>query len=360
MNPPYGFGLAQEDARTEAAALALPGGKVLCVASAGDVPLSLLALGADEVVGIDVDVHQLHLCELKLAAVVALEREEAIAFLGFAPATTGERARCLKRVAKQLPHAAAAFWERHRNAALSGAIFAGRYERYVRMLRLLVWPIAGRSFRDLAACELLEEQRTIFARAFDGPILQRLFRVAFKPRLYGGRGIDQAALLHVGDSEPGVRFFERFREMCTLTPARENYLLQTHLLGRVIDSNAVPEYLTESGFHALRERVGAVRFEQASILDYVDAPRAGRFDRFHLSNLPDWLPAVEFERLFGAIAQHAAKPARVVWRYLHRDPALTDDAVRRIHIDRDLGEALRVRDRFPVYAVEVAEIGAAS
>lgn len=57
----YNFGFSQEDERSEARAFGPAGeGKVLAVASAGEMPLSLLALGAHEVVAVDVDEAQLH------------------------------------------------------------------------------------------------------------------------------------------------------------------------------------------------------------------------------------------------------------------------------------------------------------
>ena len=66
MRALYNFGISQEDERTEAAALALPGGRVLSIASAGDMALSLLALGADEVVAVDIEITQLHLARLNV------------------------------------------------------------------------------------------------------------------------------------------------------------------------------------------------------------------------------------------------------------------------------------------------------
>ena len=76
----YNYGISQEDERTEAAALGLPGGRVLSIASGGDMALSLLALGADNVVAVDIEPAQLHLARLKLSAVLGLERLEAIRF----------------------------------------------------------------------------------------------------------------------------------------------------------------------------------------------------------------------------------------------------------------------------------------
>ena len=359
MRPLYGFGLSQEDERTEAAALALPGGDVLSVSSGGDMPLSLLALGADRVVAVDVDPHQVHLGELKRAAVLALERDEAIQFLGFLPASHAKREAWLGRVGPRLPDSSRAFWQAHRDHAVRGAIWSGKYERYVGLLRALVAPIASRSFRSLVSCDSLAGQQALFARKFDRPFLRNVFRFAFRPSVYGGRGVDNRALLHNDVTcSLGDRFFERFRDACTRSPAQDNYLLQLHLVGQISGTGTVPEYLTESGYCTVRERAAAVTFVPAGIIEYLQAHETGAFDRFHLSNLPDWLSAADFDRLAALIASHAHPRARVVWRYLHHQPRVPKDLGTRIRIDRERSAALTEADRFPLYMVEMAEIGA--
>ena len=359
MKPLYGFGLSQEDERTEAAGLALPGGDVLSVSSGGDMPLSLLALGADRVVAVDVDPRQLHLGELKRAAVIALAREDAIPFLGFLPALHAQRMAWLDRVCPKLPESSRAFWQAHRKNVARGAIWSGKYERYVGLVRALVAPIASRSFRALVSCDSLAGQQALFARKFDRPFLRNVFRFAFRPSVYGGRGVENRALLHNdAASSLGDRFFERFRDACTRSPARDNYLLQLHLMGKISGAGTVPEYLTETGFRIVRERAAAVSFVPAGIIEYLQSRECGAFDRFHLSNLPDWLSAADFDRLAALIVSHARPQARGVWRYLHRQPQVPAHLGTRIRIDHERSAALTQADRFPVYMVEMAEIGA--
>jgi S-adenosylmethionine-diacylglycerol 3-amino-3-carboxypropyl transferase len=359
MRAPYGFGLSQEDERTEATALGLPGGSVLSIASAGDMPLSLLALGADEVVAVDIDVNQLHLTELKRAAVLSLSREDAIRFLGFLPATTAERRRWLAVVSAHLPPDANAFWHVWSGDALRGAIAAGRYERYIGMDRALARPLAGRAFRQLVECATLDEQQAVFARSFDRPMLRALFTLVFHPRLYGWRGLDPRALQHLApQTSLGRSFFERFRALCCDSPARENPFLQWHLLGRVRTADVVPEYLTEWGARVARERSAALSCVQGSIEDYLEASPGGRFDRFHLSNVSDWLSAPEFDRLLHLMVEKARKPARVVWRYLHRRPLVPENLQTALRTDPRLATELQRGDRFPVYSIVPADIRA--
>jgi S-adenosylmethionine-diacylglycerol 3-amino-3-carboxypropyl transferase len=359
LKPPYNFGMSQEDERTEASALHLPGGRVLSIASAGDMALSLAALGADLVVATDIEAGQVWLGELKLAAVRVLDREDAIRFLGFLPACRADRERWLTALLPCLPAPAREFWKLRPWVAGCGPIWAGRYERYLRRLRSLVTPLAGRAFVRLVGSATLDEQARVFAASFDRPLVRAMFRVAFTPRLYSVLGMDPRGLQHRGNlPSPGVRFFERFRAMCLDSPSRLNPLLQLHLLGRVRGVNVVPEYLTERGFRALRESGGTVSFVHASVFDHLLSSHPGTYDRFHLSNVPDWLPANAFGQLVELIVERAATPARVVWRSLHADPSLPAALLPRIRVDDSLGAELQSRDRFPLYRISPAEIRA--
>jgi S-adenosylmethionine-diacylglycerol 3-amino-3-carboxypropyl transferase len=356
MRPPYNFGISQEDERTEAAALGLPGGRVLSIASAGDMALSLLALGANEVVAVDVEVTQLHLARLKLAAVLGLEREEAIRFLGFLPAAPAERLLWLATLLDRLPAESRTFWSEHALAVRRGVIWAGRYERHLGRLRAALRPLASH-FHELTECTNLDEQAALFSRCFDRPLLRAAFRLAFAPRVYGGGGLDRRGLRHHDRrTSLGMQFFERFRALCVESPARDNPLLQLHLLGRVRNPDVVPEYLTERGTRILRERSHAISFVHASILDFLASVEVGRFDRFHLSNVPDWLDAPAFDQVLELIAAKSRKPARLVWRYLHHDYPIPTSYQLRIRWDEALGSALAARDRFPLYGVVPAEI----
>ena len=355
--PLYNFGFSQEDELTEAAALGLPGGRVLSIASAGDMPLSLLALGAAKVVALDPAPSQLHLLRLKLAAVQCLEREEAIRFLGFLPATARERERSLALVLDRLPDATRRFWLEHRRAALRGAVWAGRFERFTRWMRLGLWPIFGRHLPGLMRASSLEEQRRHFARFLEHGLLRAAFRVAFHPSVFALRGIDPRSLRYKDErASLGSEYFDRFRALCTASPAATNPWLQLFSVGQVRSAACVPAYLTPDGFAAVRARSGDLTIVESDLLSYLRAVPDGQFDRAHLSNVVDWLGPNDFDELLHLLALRAARPARLVWRYIHLErpvPAALEGLLR---IDAHLGTELEARDRFPFYRIVPATL----
>jgi S-adenosylmethionine-diacylglycerol 3-amino-3-carboxypropyl transferase len=354
----YNFGLSQEDERSEARALGLPGGRIFSVASAGDMALSLVALGAERVVAVDLDPAQLHLCRLKVAAVRQLEREEAVAFLGFTAASKSERRAWLERALRGLEPASRAFWQEHGARVLThGAIWAGRYERFVGRLTRVVGPLFGGRVRDLVAASSLAEQADVFSRRIDGPFLRGLFRLVFHPAVFSRRGMDPQSLAHRVERLPlGEQYFRQFRTLCTATPAKDNPWLQLHTLGRVTSAAVAPTWLSEAGFTTLQGRLDRLALVQADLMDFLAREPDGAFDGFHLSNVPDWLPQGAFESLMRLIAAKAARPARLVWRYIHVDRQLPNDLQATIQIDRALGRSLSERDRFPFYSIVTATI----
>ncbi len=353
----YNFGLSQEDERTEAAALALDSGDhVLAVASAGDMPLSLLALGAGRVTAVDIDPTQLHLCWLKVAAVAGLEREAAARFLGFLSAPPDERERQLGAIAGRLPPASWSYWSVHRAAVRGGAIWAGRYERYVRRLVALVRPLLRRRIDGLFDARDRAGQEAYFDRTFDRPWARAIFAVAFHPRIYAHRGMDPRSLeQRQREVSVAAQYFGQFRDLCTANPNRENHHLQLHLLGRVLDADAVPAYLTRDGHAAARAALDRLELVQGDLVEHLGAAPVGRYRKLHLSNVPDWLPQVGFDRVMELCAARLEPGARLVWRSLHTDYPVPPAVADRLVVDRELGQRLRAADRFPFYDIIPAE-----
>lgn len=357
MKSVCGFGHSQEDEFTEAAALQLPGGAVLSITSAGEMPLNLLALGADRVVAVDIDPRQNHLARLKLASALCFERGKAIRFLGYQPAARFDRRRWLGELLPHLPPTTAAFWTEHADGVNDGPIWAGRFEQYLRLALKLAGPLISKPFRAMATCENLEAQRRIFRHRLDRRVVHAIFRIVFSPALYGRRGIEQKALQHYDDSVPlGERFFDDLRSLCEATPAKSNPFFQLFTLGEVLTPDTVPTYLTAAGIERVRDRPSAIEFVDTDVIAYLRDTPAGTFDKFHLSNVTDWMPYAEFETLLKLMVARCRRPARAIWRAIHAGVTLPASLASEIEVDYQLGATLRQRDRFPFYAIMPAVI----
>lgn len=349
MKALYGFGLTQEDERTVASALCAQGQTVLCVASAGDIPLSLLARGVREVISVDISEEQLHLCRLKASALECLDRDAAAGLLGFTPVSKMQREPWFSACISRLPKDTADFWKLHEAALCAcGAVWCGRYEQFIRKLQGIIRLPLGGAFDELARCGSLEEQELIFDRRIGRLWLRALFRVAFSRKVYADRGIDRRGLANRSRSVPlGEEYYAKLRSFCTATTARLNPWLQIHTLGRLISLDAAPHYLG-AGFAEARHRTVCAQWVQGDLMEYVrNLPEA--VTRVYLSNLPDWCTLTEFQQLLRELVRKLPSDSRIVWACLHTDPPLPPDITTLVVFEDVTGSAIAEQDRFPFY-----------
>lgn len=356
----YNFGLSQEDERTEARALALgPNDRVLSIASAGEMALSLVSMGAAKVIAVDIDPAQLHLARLKLAAACTLKRSEAIRFLGYRPASPAERSRWLDAVLATMPPDAREFWAPHRAALGQGVIWAGRFEQYMLKVTRIAVPLLGRRrVEGIFECATLTEQEAYFDARLDLRALRLLLRVVFNRKVYAKRGMDPRSLQYrtSADEPLGVQFFRQFRDALTRTPVRDNWLMQLIVLGKTLSDDTVPAYLSAAGVEVLKANRDRIEFRLADVIDYLEECPVGTFDKAHLSNLPDWMNQDQFETTLTLVDAKIARPGRIVWRYLHRDRPVPAALRETLVVDEALGAELQRDDRFPFYGVRPAHL----
>jgi S-adenosylmethionine-diacylglycerol 3-amino-3-carboxypropyl transferase len=354
----FDFGFSQEDEITASAALDVDGQTVLCVASAGDIPLCLLALGARKIIAVDISEPQLHLCRLKAAAIQCLERDAAVGLLGFTRVSEPERRRWFAQCIARLPDASVEFWRLHERMLCSrGAIWCGRYEQFIRKLRLIIRPLLGSAFDDLAQCSTCAEQQALFDRRISRAWLRAFFRLAFSPRIFSRYGIDRQSLAHRQSAIPlGEQYWAKLRAFCSHTPAALNPWLQLHTMGRLLSLDAAPYYLTAAGFTKARQEMDRLHWVHCDLHAYVRDQLSVEISRVYLSNLPDWSSAAEFEQLICELVRKLAPQSRLVWSYLHVNRQLPVKLCRPVFIDENVSSRLRDKDRFPFYTYISARI----
>ncbi|MCK5690366.1 DUF3419 family protein [Myxococcota bacterium] len=358
MTSPWNFGISQEDARTELAALSLESSdRLLAVASAGEVPLNLAALSDAEIVAVDTSPAQLMLCELKWTAATKIEPDAAAKFLGYMAMEPQRRKEIFKILAPSLAPATALFWNAQEEALAAGIVGQARFEKYLRQYNWLALRLLGqRHLRALLDYETREEQQEYFDKNFRTGLLRLLFKIAFHPRVYKKRGMDEQGLTHGKERDIAAFFFDRFRDFCTATPARKNYYYQYSFFNQITHSEGLPEYLTEKGVERLCKRKSAPRFVQASYTEHLLEEPPETYNKFHLSNIGDWMDVQAFEHLWESIAKRSAPQGKGILRYIHKEQRVPESLSERISLNLELGELLTREDRYPFYTIVPFEI----
>lgn len=350
----YDFGVSQDDAKSELTTLDLKeNDRVLCIASAGEVPLELLVNSHESVIidASDISVSQLHLSRLKLKAAILLESEQADRFLGYMPAEPTERVTWFQKIEPKLSETEVNFWGEHKSILRHGPINLGKYETYMRRFSPLGRFLLGgrKKLTGLFEANSIIEQKTYFDEVLRAGLLKNLFNIMFHPKLYKKRGISEQGLIHWKDQHLGLRFYEQFRNFCTNTPVRKNWMLQFVLFNRVFFEESLPDYLQPWGKIRLRKESERLRFTEQSMTDCMKTSDSGFYNKFALSNVSDWLSAEDFTELLQLIAQKSGPHSRGLIRYIHSAHVTDPKLPQVLGFDTEAGQILLTKDRFPFY-----------
>ncbi|MBM3258147.1 MAG: DUF3419 family protein [Candidatus Sericytochromatia bacterium] len=339
-----GYANCWEDARILQQALEpQPGHRILSIASGGCNSLALLASDPAEVVVVDMNLRQLQVLELKMAAIAHLDHEDKLALLG----EGGEhrRLQLYRSVRPALSPDARQFFDDHPDILRTGLLGAGHLERYMlafgRLLRLGL----GRDFvHDFVRLEHPEEQARRFAAHWQGLAWRTLFRVFFS-RTVLERAKDPAHFREVTGDALGDRLRARAEHILTALPMRENPYMRLILEGTFgEDESGLPFYLSKAAQPILASRLDRITPRHGTL---VEALNAGPFDRFNLSNIFDWMPEGEVRAVHATLGTAATPGARLCWwntLLTRRMPDLPD-----LEAMDDLAEHLLRKDRF-IYA----------
>jgi S-adenosylmethionine-diacylglycerol 3-amino-3-carboxypropyl transferase len=317
------FTRAWEDDRLDLAALAIrPGERVLAVAAAGDVPLAIAAAGAAEVVAVDLNVAQLRLTALKIAA-ASLDADERYRWFEVGRVTDpGGRFREVLR--PRLEPEAAEFWDRHidlfevdfhRHAGVERS-----FARLGRLARLLVPGLARRiEASDSPAEQQAWWQSNVRPRLF-GPVSHWLAR---HTPVFAPLAPNRHELRRMREGGYSYAIADRIDGVLGRTLVRRHPWWRPAFSGRVADPGDGAAWLDAEMAAAVADSAGAIRLVQGDLTDVLAGSPPSTFDAVTVSNVPDWLDPAGTMRLTEAISRALRPGGRVLVRSILPDGGLT-------------------------------------
>lgn len=321
---------------TRAMGVSVAEGPVLCIASGGCTALGMLRAGAEHVVAVDINPAQLDVVRLKLGCLASLRPDEF-----FEMWTSRSRVRRLEfyeRVRESVRGVSSSFdgWmlripdgvELVDAGGMEGVGSELRQEDPELHRELWGWIESGVS---VGRPFLLDAAREIAARRQGRSV--RLFPA--------GSGPDPA----VGE-EMERHFVKRFEVLLNELPTQGNPYLAHAVLG-TYPTRALLDYFRKSSSEALRGAESKVNLVRSDLADAVEGMDAGFLAGADISNVGDFLPKTEWDRVFAAL-ERALRPGAVV---VHRnfvwdEPYPVSDGFWR---DEVLSSSLHKRDRSFIY-----------
>jgi S-adenosylmethionine-diacylglycerol 3-amino-3-carboxypropyl transferase len=311
------FGMSWEDPESDRRALKIqPGEAIVTIGSGGCNTFDLLLEDPGRIFAVDINPCQSHLLELKCSAVRRLDHDDLLAFLGLKQSRN--RLEVFESIKSDLSAQALAYWRSRAKAIEDGAVYQGRYERFLRYFRRLVYLIQGRRRMDgLFVCQTLEEQRDYFDRVWNTAQWRMLFHLLFNKQVLARRGLS-ADYFQFDDGAASFAdsFLQRSKRALRDIPIATNYFIAQYLLGRYISSDAAPAYLRKAHLPVIKERLNRIEIVTGDLKVWLAGREENSFDRVSLSNICELMNLAETERTFRQVARTVRPGARICFRNL--------------------------------------------
>jgi S-adenosylmethionine-diacylglycerol 3-amino-3-carboxypropyl transferase len=351
---------AWEDPAVDRAAFCIqPSDVVLSITSGGCNVLAFLLDDPRKVIALDLNPHQNHLLELKMAAFRKLSYRQLLAFFGVRP-SAARLALYRERLRPVLSDDARRFWDGQPAKIARGLIHAGRYEKYMRLLRKILITPTGRQrlARKMFEAEDPAERERLYRRRWLGPGWTLLTRVMLSRRL-NSLLFDKAFFAYLDrDVSFGRHFAAKAEHALLRLPLKDNYFLSYILFGRYYDERHLPPYLRPENFRTIRDRIDRIEIVTDSGTRYLAGLEDSSVTKFNFSNIFEWMPPQAFEELLRETVRVACDGAILTYRNLlvpRERPASLEPWIRpRPDLAGPLGEAdlSFIYDRYVVEQVE--------
>ncbi|MBA4047748.1 MAG: DUF3419 domain-containing protein, partial [Sphingomonas sp.] len=314
-----------EDPAVDLEALAVtPDCHIVQIASGGCNVLSYLTADPRAITAVDLNTAHIALNKLKLVA--ARELPDYAAFHRFfGRANTRENiAAYRKHVRPHLDETTRRYWEgrdiigRRRISGFARGVYKrGLLGNFIGVAHLLA-RLNGVNPKVILQASSMAEQREIFDRDF-APFFDKAFVrwLTDQPASLFGLGIPPAQYEALaGDSKMAVVLRERLEKLACDFDLRENYFAW-QAFGRGYQDApdaALPPYLQQGNYGAVRTRASRVDVRHANFIDYLKSMPDASLDRYVLLDAQDWMTDEILTTLWTEITRTAKPAARVLFR----------------------------------------------
>ena len=349
------YSLGNEDWSVEEQALRVaPGNRVVCVTASGDRPLHLLMTSCAQIISIDMNHIQTYLLDLKKTAILHLDYDKYLEFLGCEP--THYRLDIFKELKPHLSKESAIFWEQHKKMIHKGVIYQGLVERLTNLGAKFFNLMRHKKNQTLLSFTDINSQREYLKKTWNTPLWQGTFEFLLSSNLSKWILNDPGLNSFVDASiKPGKYIYQRMNDYLNDNLASTSPLLQLVLIGKLLPEAYFP-YLTQVGYQKIRLNPERLQYQTTNIIKYLESYNEGEIDCFSLSDIASYMPQEIFERLLQSV-HHAAKPgARFCLREFMSKRDIPTELISKFQRNTQLEQKLAKEESNFVYRFMVGEV----
>ncbi len=343
-----------------------PHHRVLTIASGGCNILNYLAADPEKIIAVDLNPNHVALTRLKLAALGNLPGyEEFFRFFGVAN-DKANRTAFDDFLSHRLDSVTRRYWEKH--IPLHGRrinMFARNLYRYGLLGRFIgvlhaVARLHGKKLEGLVTARTPDEQRAHFEKTiaplFDYKSIRFLSRTPVSLYALGIPPAQYDELVAASNGDPVSVLRRRVEKLACDFPISGNYFAW-QAFARSYDvekREAVPAYLREDVYDAIRTRTHRVEVHHASLTDFLKTQQPESLHRYVLLDAQDWMTPEVLQALWSEIDRTAdARDARVIFRTAGEESPLPKKLPPELLAPWDYLEsasrAFHARDRSSIY-----------
>lgn len=285
------------------------GNTLVSICSAGDNALAMLLLDPARVVVVDLSPAQIACLEIRMIAYQTLDHHAFLELMG--ARASSRRLEYLDRLLAKLDGESAAFWKlRRQDIAAYGLGGVGKFERYFRIFRKFMLPLAQSSatIDEVFRSKPRAQREVFFHTRWNNWRWKLLLKVFFSNFVMGRLGRDPAFFDHVEGSLADHVAGRLNHAGIDLDPSENPYL---HYILKGIQGDALPLAWRAEHFDTIRARLGRIDARCGSLEAFVGTGE--KADGFNLSDIFEYMDARVFEQVYGSILGASHPGARLVY-----------------------------------------------
>ncbi len=327
------------------------GGTLVSICSAGDNALSLLTLDPAKVVVLDLSPAQIACLKLRIGALQTLHHNEFLALMGARPAKN--RAALLDRALVPLDVETQAFWaDKVADVQAYGAGGVGKFERYFRLFRQVVLPLAHNrtTVDEIFVSKPKEARQDFLENRFETWRWNTLLKLFFSRFMMGRMGRDKAFFDHV-DGSVSDHVARRIRHAAIdLDPVDNPYL---HWILKGGHSDALPMPWREEHYQTIQDRLDRLDIRLGALEAFVESGE--KADGYNLSDIFEYMSPEIASQVYESLLKASNPGARLVYWNMMAPRRVPETLSNKVKTLSSLENELKAQDKAFFYSDFVIE-----